>query len=298
MLQQTQIATVLDRGYFTGWMEKFPDVFALAQASEAEILKAWEGLGYYRRARNLQKAAQAVVALGEFPDTVAGIRALPGVGDYTAGAVASFAYNLPAAIVDANVARVLARLFDLRDSIDSTLGKRQLWDWAEQLVAPDHPRAYNSGLMELGQRICRPTNPKCQECPVSDHCLTREPERLPVKKQRVETEEVDEHVLYLRKGDAVFLTQEEAGNRREGLWRFPKLDTKPASGRPEVLRSKYGITKYRVTLMVYRGEPDEAGEQGRWVSLEELEGLAMASPYRKALNRLLMMDSDAEFQLR
>jgi len=299
MLQQTQISTVLDRGYFINWLQLFPDVNELAAASEDAILKAWEGLGYYRRARNLKKAAQAVVDRhdGEFPQTHAEILALPGVGDYTAGAVASFAYNLPAPLVDANVARVFTRLFDSSVSIDSTAGKKQLWQWAADLVDPDQAREYNSGLMELGQKICRPTRPKCEQCPVAELCVTREPETLPVKKQRVEIEEVEEYALFLRDGDRIYLTQEAEGNRREGLWRLPLRSQSEVQGRDELLRTKYGITRYRVTMLVYRGAAQDmaADGEGAWVKLSELADVAMASPYRKALNRLLELEDELDF---
>jgi len=161
MLQQTQIATVLGRGYYTRWMELFPDVQALAAATEAEILKAWEGLGYYNRARNLQRAAQVVVTAhsGKFPDTLEAVAALPGVGRYTAGAVLSFACNKPAPIVDGNVARVLARLFQFRQVINTPSGQRTLWLWAAALLDVKQPRLYNSALMELGQHVCTARQP-------------------------------------------------------------------------------------------------------------------------------------------
>ncbi len=298
MLQQTQISTVLDGAYYTNWMDRFPNVETLAEAPEEAILKAWEGLGYYRRARNLQKAARAVVEQGAFPQTVEAIRALPGVGDYTAGAVASCAFGLATPVVDTNVARVLSRLMDSAEPVDSTVGKRQLWDWAAVLVDPKAPADFNSGLMELGQRVCRPKRPQCSACPVNQVCLTRDPESLPVKKARVSPEDIEEEVCYLRDGDRVFLTQEQDG-RREGLWRLPHLGSGQSKGRNEVLRFKYGITKYRVTLRVYLGQMADAGHVGRCVEIgEALAELAMAAPYRKALTRLLKMETDSDVQLR
>ena len=164
MLQQTQITTVLSRRYFENWMEKFPTPEALAAAPEEEILKAWEGLGYYRRARNLQKAAAAITSEhgGKFPRDLESILELPGVGRYTAGAVKSFAFGDSAAIVDGNIARVLARLFDFHEEIDSTSGLQKLWDWAEALVPKEKAREYNSGLMELGQTLCSVAAPDCE----------------------------------------------------------------------------------------------------------------------------------------
>ena len=167
MLQQTQIATVLGLGYYQRWMAALPDLAALAAASEPEILRLWEGLGYYSRARNLQKTAQAVLALpnAAFPSSPAELRALPGIGPYTAAALASFAWNLPAPLVDGNVARVLARLFACDDPIDRPPMQAQLWAWADALLCRAEPRLYNSALMELGQRFCTPRAPACLLCP-------------------------------------------------------------------------------------------------------------------------------------
>ena len=197
MLQQTRIATVLSRRYFENWLEKFPDVHSLAVAAEADILKAWEGLGYYRRARNLQRAARAVVEDfgGEFPTSAEEIQQLPGVGRYTAGAVASFAAGERAAIVDGNIARVLSRIFDYHDIVDSTAGQRQLWQWAEALLPEngadgDEARHYNSGLMELGQSLCSKAEPKCHSCPVASFCATRTPAALPCKKAAAKIEAI------------------------------------------------------------------------------------------------------------
>ena len=155
MLQQTQIPTVLDRGYYSRWMERFPDFASLAAADETEVLSAWEGLGYYRRARNLQKLAKVVTTEhdGTFPRDVTAIRALPGIGPYTAGAIASFAFDEAEPIVDGNVARVLSRVFNDSTPIDSTAGQKALWSRAGSLVkTAGSPRVLNSALMELGQR--------------------------------------------------------------------------------------------------------------------------------------------------
>ncbi|MFT5408087.1 MAG: A/G-specific adenine glycosylase [Verrucomicrobiales bacterium] len=286
MLQQTQVATVLSRRYFENWLEKFPTPGALAQASEEEVLKAWEGLGYYRRARNLQKAAIAIVAKhsSEFPRELESILALPGVGPYTAGAVASFAFGDSAAIVDGNVARVLARLFDFHEEIDSTKGLKALWAWAEQLVPQEGAREYNSGLMELGQTLCSVTDPQCGDCPVAAFCLTETPSELPKRKPRVKTTLVDEHVRLVVKGGRVLLEQ-ESGKRREGLWKLPELPESKLGVAELLHEMKYSITRYRVTLHVYADRPGQATPpQGQeWFDESQIAELAMPSPYRKAL---------------
>jgi A/G-specific adenine glycosylase len=293
MLQQTRIETVLERRYFERWMEQFPDVAALAVASDDQILKAWEGLGYYRRARHLRETARRVMADhgGTFPMEPEAIRQLPGVGDYTAGAVLAFAYDRPAAMIDGNVARVLARLFDFQQSVDDPPGKRQLQQWSERLVDPDRARRFQSGLMEIGQRICRSRQPVCWECPVAEFCLSRNPEALPVKRPRVAIEEVDEHIgLFRDLQGRIFLCREEGG-RRAGLWRLPLLaEADRGRGRLQ-LRFAYPITRYRVNLHVYEMPgPVPTAADGGWFGQEEVEGLALASPYRRALERLRLLN--------
>jgi A/G-specific adenine glycosylase len=291
MLQQTQIATVLDRGFYSRWMERFPGFAELARASEAEVLSAWQGLGYYRRARNLQRLAQVVVNehAGEFPRDPALIRALPGIGPYTAGAVASFAFGLAEPVVDGNVARVLSRLDDDSTPVDGTAGSRRLWERAEELVrTSDDPRAFNSALMELGQTVCRPARPACGECPVRRHCRTKNPEGLPVKSARPEVTAVTERVFFLRSAEGVLLEQ-ETGSRRTGMWKLPALPDESLDKPPAVLiKTSYGITRYKVTLWVHETPANvRLRPLQRFVPTEELAELPMPSPYRRALEQLL-----------
>ncbi|MEY4484333.1 MAG: hypothetical protein RL693_1785 [Verrucomicrobiota bacterium] len=301
MLQQTQIPTVLDRGYYTRWMDRFPTTAALAIAGENEVLRAWEGLGYYRRARFLLKTAQAVESehSGVFPRELESIRSLPGVGAYTAGAVASFAYDARVPIVDGNVARVLSRLWDDATPIDSTAGQKLLWERAEALVAQSpSPRRHNSAVMELGQTICRTSSPLCDQCPVQRHCLAQDPSSLPVKSKRTTITEVTEHVFFHRTPQGILL-QQETGKRRTGLWKLPAL---PETGKLPVVKHKaaYAITRYRVTLWVHEAPALKslkillADPSLRFISDEELAELPMPSPYRKALRALL---ADADFHL-
>lgn len=291
MLQQTQIATVLERGYYTRWLRRFPDFKTLARASEDEILRAWEGLGYYRRARHLQQLAQIVVAKhgGALPGDPAAIRALPGIGPYTAGALASFAFGLPEPVVDGNVARVLARLYDDATPIDSKAGGESLWRRARDLViAAGDPRAFNSALMELGQTMCRNGKPACGGCPVRAFCRAGDPAALPVKKARTTLSEATERVFFAQ-GPRGVLLQRETGGRRTGLWKLPALPEQAAPP-PVLARSRYGITRYRVTLWVHEAPPNlDAGEPPdcRWISMVELASLPMAAPHRRVLNARL-----------
>ena len=291
MLQQTQIATVLGRGYYQRWMETFPDVEILAAASEPDILRVWEGLGYYSRARNLQKAAQAVVAGhgGEFPRSVEGLLTLPGIGRYTAGAVASFAWNLPAPLVDGNVARVLTRLFACDDPIDKPAVQQQLWSWAEALLSRPEPRHYNSALMELGQRICTPRSPACLICPVQSVCASAGPAAAarPKKSPARATVAVMEHALFARR-DGQILLHQESGKRRQGLWKLPERTAAETAALPEILTATYAITHHRVTLHIHAAPHATAGAGETWHPLADVAALPMPGPYRKALNQLLV----------
>jgi A/G-specific adenine glycosylase len=290
MLQQTQISTVLDRGYYSHWLTRFPDFATLAAASEAEVLKAWEGLGYYRRARNLQRLAQTVAAEhgGVFPSDPAAIRALPGIGPYTAGAVASFAFGLAEPIVDGNVARVLSRVHNDSTPVDSTAGSKRLWERAAALVrASSDPRALNSALMELGQTVCKTGKPLCDSCPVRRHCRATAPAELPVKSKSTTLTAVTERVFF-QEGPEGVLLERETGSRRTGLWKLPAL---PAGERtpPVLLKSTYGITRYKVTLWVHEPPVIKDGwpDTHQWVPRDALNSTAMPSPYRRALESLL-----------
>lgn len=297
MLQQTQISTVLDRGYYTRWMERFPDFRSLAEASEEVVLQAWEGLGYYRRARNLQKLAKVVMEQhgGVLPADPALILGLPGIGPYTAGALCSFAFGLPEPIVDGNVSRVLARLYHDATPINSREGIAMQWSRARELVAAASvPAVFNSALMELGQTFCRTGQPDCEGCPVRRFCQAVDPASLPVKTSRTVLTDVTERVFFRSTNEGVML-QQETGNRRTGLWKLPEL---PEGGElpPVLLKTKYGITRYRVTLWVHAAPADLPEVEGmRLIRYEELFQTPMPSPYRRALDAV--MKGQGEFVL-
>ncbi len=287
MLQQTQIATVLQRGYYDRWLTRFPDLESLAAAPENELLSTWEGLGYYNRARNLQKLAKCLIADhgGKFPTTAEALRQLPGIGPYTAGAVASFAYNESAALVDGNVARVFARLFDYSEPINKPPGNRQLWQWAEELVSPDDARSYNSALMELGQRICRKGQPDCLKCPVARFCSTPDPGTLPIKEGKTKLTEISESAIWNLKDGRVLLHHEQ-GKRRKGLWKLPLRPHDEVEKSKLVYQGKYGITRYKVTLQVFEANSEPQADD-HWIELSELPELPMATPFRRAMDELL-----------
>ncbi len=285
MCQQTQVGTVL--AYYERWMRRFPDCRALAAATEHEVMSVWQGLGYYSRARNLHLAAKAVAALGEFPREPDAIRALPGVGRYTAGAVAAFAYDQPAALVDANIARVLARVFAVREAIDGA-GLAAVWDHAERLQPARRGRAFNGGLMEIGALICTPRAPRCEACPVVEFCAAAAAglqEEIPVKKARRRTVMLEERCgLITRKGEV--LLEQQTGPRWRGLWKLPALDRIPE--RPPALVIDYPFTHHKVTLSVYRRKPPRAPQAGwEWHPVTRLAEVPLAAAHRRALERLL-----------
>jgi A/G-specific adenine glycosylase len=288
MLQQTQVATVLS--YYSRWLERFPTLRDLANADESEVLHAWQGLGYYNRARNLHKCAKIIVAElnDQFPFAVDELLKLPGIGRYTAGALASFAFNLQAPIVDANIERVLSRILDLEEPVDQRRGNRILWDFASQYVQGPNPRLLNSALMELGATLCSRRKPLCIICPVRSLCLAGNPESLPKKRARQKIERKTElHFLALK--DGRILLQQNLGKRWHGLWTLPALvpDSNPSQPielhRP-FLSLSYPITRYLVRLNVFLREAPLAVSPGQaWHSLESLESLPMPSPHRRVV---------------
>ncbi len=296
MLQQTRIQTVLERGYYENWMAKFPDWKTLADAKEQYVLKAWEGLGYYNRARNLQKSATKVVDEfgGMFPETIEDVLKLPGVGNYTAGAVLSFAFGKSHPIVDGNVIRVLARVFAWDTPVNTAFGKSKMWNWAEQLTPEDHVREYNSGIMELGQQVCHRGKPLCGNCPVSDWCLAGRSgnfDSFPVTGPGAKVTAKDEYVLLKTdsSGRKVWLVP-ETGSRRNGLWKLPEIPARDTTEMEEIFQIKYTITRYRVTLKVFR-ERDEGSyfcehSDGKWVSLAEQDQFPpLGAPYLRVIEK-------------
>jgi len=283
MLQQTQVATVIS--YYDRWMTKFPNLAALAAASEQEVLSVWQGLGYYSRARNLHRAAKAVMTdhAGRIPRSLESLRSLPGVGDYTAAAVAAFAWDDPVPVVDANIARVLARLTDWRDRIDTADGRQFLRDTAIAIQdGAKCGRLFNSALMELGALVCRSGQPDCLRCPVKRHCTTSVPAALPVKAPRATTEFRIERVAFILEGNQIFLTQAD-GAKWRGLWHMPGANPR----RARVAHSlEYPITKYRVRLDVIVSERPPS-DHLRAFEVSDLDSVPIPAPHRRAISAML-----------
>ena len=287
MLQQTQVATVIP--FFVRWLERFPTLPRLAEASEDDVLHLWQGLGYYSRARNLHRAAKAVMERfgGEVPSDPALLASLPGVGPYAAGAIAAFAFDRSVPTVDANIARVLARLDNVRTPVDSPAGNRLIWSLAASLL-PEHEggRLHTSALMELGALVCLPKKPQCLVCPVHAYCRAQEPETLPQKAPRRATIQLMEYAAWIVGAEGVLL-ERQTGRRSGGLWSLPKMESPPAT--EALFQTIYPFTHHRVTLHVHAAPPPAArSEEQRWFALERiLDEAALPAGHRRAVAALL-----------
>lgn len=321
MLQQTTVVAVVP--YFERFLNRFPTVRELAAASQDEVLKSWEGLGYYSRARNIHKAAGEVMARfgGEFPCTVDELHALPGIGRYTAGAIMSFAFNLPAPIVEANTLRLYCRLMAYDDDPRSTVGQRALWSFAEQLVSRDDPGVINQALMEIGSQVCTPAAPRCDVCPLQFACrafATSRQQEIPLVAKRPEVTPLIEYSIAVRQGERYLLRKNPEGQRWAGLWDFVRLSTiredlLPESGLnshhalPKLLvrdleqavltacgcetrliefitEIKHSVTRYRIRLQCLIAEWETgtpSGEEARWLSPDEFVEVPLSVTGRK-----------------
>ena len=288
MLQQTRATAVIP--YYEKFLARYPSPEALAVASESELLAFWAGLGYYSRARNLQKAAREIAAAGRFPDTYEGIRALPGVGDYTAAAVASIAFGLPYAVLDGNVMRVLARITNDAGDIGSITTKRRLQQEAQQRLDPRQPAAYNQAMMELGATLCSPKKPQCLLCPVQDLCVARQAgleEQLPIKLKRAQLIEEHRTLLLIRQGDAILMWQRPADSRRlAGFHELPDSTqiTDFESLGPPLISFRHGIVNHSYTLdLVPARLSGKKPKEFVWLTATERSQLPLSTIARKAL---------------
>ena len=219
ILQQTRIEQ--GRPYWERFMKHWPTVEALAHATEDEVLREWQGLGYYSRARNLHTAAQQIVERGGFPTTLEGIKALKGVGDYTAAAIGSIAFNLPAAVVDGNVYRVLARHYDIETPINTTEGKKEFTQLAQSLLPPQEASAFNQAMMDFGAIQCTPVSPRCEQCPLAESCVALREGRideLPVKQRTLKVKERQLTYIYIRCNGYTAIHRRPAGDIWQGLY--------------------------------------------------------------------------------
>ena len=225
ILQQTRIAQGMS--YWERFMAQWPTINDLAAATEDEVLKAWQGLGYYSRARNLHTAAQQIAELGAFPQTFKELKTLKGVGDYTAAAVASIAFGEPVAVVDGNVYRVLSRYYGIDTPIDSTEGKKEFQALAQSLLPTNEPAKYNEAIMDFGAIQCTPSSPSCTTCPLCETCVAFREQRineLPIKSKKVKQRERHFTYLYIEYKGEIAIHQRGAGDIWQGLWEFPQAE--------------------------------------------------------------------------
>lgn len=324
MLQQTQVATVIP--YFERFLSTFPDIPSLAAASEQEVLRLWEGLGYYRRARDLHRCAKLLVEhhAGQIPRDVEAVGQLPGMGPYTRNAVLSQAYDLRLPILEANSQRVLSRYFARREDPRTTAARRWLWQAAEEILPESRAGDFNQALMELGSLICTPTSPACDRCPLASDCAARasgNPEAFPERTPPPALTEVQELAVVVRREGRVLLVQRPANaSRWASLWEFPHAEVSHREDTPdailrlaqdllgitvrpgaELTTLKHGVTRFRITLTCHEAEW-VAGEfaspfyaQGQWLTPEELAAHPVSSAQRRLAN--LLQDSGRQKRL-
>lgn len=316
MLQQTQVGTVV--AYYERFLAAFPDLAALAAADEQEVLRHWEGLGYYRRARNLHAAARRIVRDhgGRFPGELELLRRLPGVGRYTAGAILSIALGQRQPILEANTVRLFCRLLAWRGDPARRQGQQLLWALAQALLPRRDPGRFNQALMELGSLVCTPRDPRCADCPVAALCPTFAhalQDQVPRPKRRIALENVHEAAVVVGHGDKVLLVRLDHTGRWAGLWDFPRfaMPDRSIADPAELLTQavarrtglavelvgplaslKHGVTRFRITLSAFKARRTggrlrpRPGEQLRWVVPAELTDYAMNTTGRR-LSRLV-----------
>ncbi len=289
MLQQTQVATVIP--YFQRWMSRFPTLESLAAAPLEGVLKSWEGLGYYRRARLLHAGTQEVVQAhgGRLPQTYAELLKLPGIGPYTAAAIASLAFAEPVLAVDGNVKRVAARLFLLHSENSSDkgeVGEKTVKEHLGPHLLVGQAGAFNEALMELGATVCTPRTPRCAACPLSTHCgafQTGQTSSFPQPKTRKRVPQLERYALVYIQDGALWLRRRDADEMLGGLWGFVLEDAEPPGKKLEPVRHAYTHFKITATPVLVDAPPDS----GRWVERAELETLALSRLDYKILERVL-----------
>lgn len=315
MLQQTQVKTVIP--YFERWMKSFPNLEKLARSREETVIKHWEGLGYYSRARNLHRAAKIVVKdyKGRVPDNYGALIQLPGIGRYTAGAILSIAFDQPVPVLDGNVKRVLSRLFVMQSNGVPSAHENRLWETSAQLVPSQRPGDFNQALMELGATVCLPKKPLCLICPLQTKCeaqLRGEVDRFPTPRARARTQKIEVSAAVITRGGKVFIQQRKHGGLMGGLWEFPggkrkpeeteeaclKREIKEELGIPvtisrKLMTIKHSYTQFRVTLNVFLC-PWLSGriratqcEQWKWVPYKNLNQYTFPAANAKIVKTLI-----------
>lgn len=287
MLQQTRVAAVIP--YYERFLDRFPTAESLAVAPEQELLALWSGLGYYSRARNLQAAARQIAERGGFPETLDEIRALKGVGPYTAAAVASICFDVPAAVLDGNVMRVAARLTADPGDIGSTITRKRLQAFADRELPRSQAAEFNQAIMELGATLCVPRTPQCLLCPVSGNCEARRAgtqNHLPVKLRKTAALEEERTVLVIRRNDAILMWQRPADSARlAGFWELPEGEQLPgARVGPELGVVRHAIVNHSYTIRVKTAQLPRPPRSFSWVERGRMREIPVSTIARKALD--------------
>ena len=303
MLQQTRVEAVI--AYFHRFMESFPNIQALAEAEEETVLKLWEGLGYYSRARNLKKAAEIICEKydGEFPKDYKDILALPGIGKYTAGAISSIAFGMPRAAVDENVLRVITRLHEMGQDIQDEKFRKQMGVWLEEIYPKNHCSEFTQSLMELGAMVCVPNGaPKCESCPLNVRCQAFKNDtwqKYPVKKEKAKRKIIDKTVLILCNREKIAVQKRKEKGLLAGMWEFPNVDKKMDTSEIEVWLQEQNIDVVQIekqkdvkhifthlewNMHCYKVECRPNEDLYAWVAMEDLNReIPLPTAFRKCL---------------
>ena len=287
MLQQTRAQAVIP--YYRRFLARFPTVAALAAAAEDDVLALWSGLGYYSRARNLRRAAQQIATAGGFPRDYDAIRALPGIGDYTAAAIGSIAFDLPFAVLDGNVLRVVARVTNDASDISAGRTRARFREIAQQWMDPRQPGHFNQALMELGATVCLPRHPLCLVCPLGECCRARQEgtaAQLPVKLRKTAAVRLSGTLLVVRHRGRILLRQRDAAaGRMAGFWDLPAPEDLPAAKLGvRIGEIRHTITHHHYTLEVRRATASLPDRDGfRWFTITQLDEIPFSTTARKAL---------------
>ena len=309
MLQQTQISTVI--GYYKKFINRFPTVNTLANANEQSVLAMWEGLGYYRRARQLHKAAIVVAEQhgGKFPTDFDSVLALPGIGRYTAGAILSISLNQKLPILEGNTIRLFSRMIGLREDAFKRAGQNQLWAASEILLPNKRAGDFNQAAMDFGREVCRPKNPDCQSCCLADFCVARVKslqQEIPFKACKMKYEDLTEAIILLRRRNKILMRQCQDGERWAGLWDFPRfnnngiptlelsvLENTGLSARLTTLNHsiKHAVTRFRIRLDCYESNQVSGrikrNSRFKWKTTAEIESLPLSVTGRKFARKFL-----------
>jgi A/G-specific adenine glycosylase len=286
MLQQTRVSAVIP--YYERFLKKFPAVADLANASEQELLAVWSGLGYYSRARNLHRAAKTVHDAGSFTRDYDAIRQLPGIGDYTAAAVASIAFGLSHAVLDGNVLRVLSRIAAERSDLRSSLARGRLGALAGSLIHTSQPGEFNQALMELGATVCLPKQPQCSACPVEEHCAAHRlgiERELPILSKRAQPLRCEKQLLVIESSGSILFWQRPGDSKRlAGFWELPEKEQLPDASLDEIVgRFRHTIVNTNYHIHVHRARLSNTPDGFYWVDTKCLQDMPLSTTARKAL---------------